>query len=154
VASIRPRRRCGASSRWLQALPASRGSQEGVICMHCTMKYCKPADGTRQISPLVNKPPCDKPRAFAPPTSERYPCSDRCSQVWQRCIHYINKKDGDASDTHSNSSAASDSRLRRRYRTMNTLYHFDVGIGDETYVTIIGDPDDPTIRAFGDEGQT
>ena len=128
-------------------------ANRGVMCMHYRMKHCKPADGSRQIDPLVSKPLCDKPRAFAPPESDRDVCTDRCSLVWQRHINNIDKEDDDASDTHSSSNAASDSKLRRRYRTLNMLRYLAAEPSDEAYAVIIESADDQIIKAIRGVGR-
>jgi hypothetical protein len=116
------------------------------MCVHYRMKHCKPTDGSRQINPLVSKPLCDRPRAFAPPMSERDVRTDRCSQVWERHIENINKQDGDAFDAHSDGSAANDSKLRQRYRTMNMLRYLAVEPSGLAYAAIIEAAHDQIIR--------
>jgi hypothetical protein len=126
-------------------------ANRGVMCMHFRTQHCKPADGPRHIDSLTSKPLCDKPRPFIPPTSNREICTDRCSQVWQRYLDSINNnniEDGDACDTHSSSSAASDSKLRRRYRTLNMLRYLAAEPSDVAYASIIEGADDQIIKAI------
>ena len=122
------------------------------MCMHFRTQHCKPSDGSRQCDPFMSKPPPDKPRAFAPPTSESDVCTDRCSQVWQRHIDSI-KENADASDTHSVTSAASESKLRRRYRTLNMLRYLAAEPTGGAYAAIIENADDQIIRAIRDVGR-
>jgi hypothetical protein len=125
----------------VQALWSSIAPNRGVMGMHYRMKHWNPADGTIHSDPLVRKPPSDKPKAFAIPESYHDVCTSRYSIGWQHYTDNINsnKEDGDTSDTHSVSSAASDAMLRRRYPTLRC---FAAEPGDEDEAAIIDGGDD------------
>jgi hypothetical protein len=125
----------------------------GTMCMHYRMKHCKPYDNSGQSEPLARKPLCDQSRTFTPPTSSREMCTDRCTQVWQRYMGDISKENGDTTDTHSVSSAASESKLRRRYRTLNMLRYLAAEPTGGAYAAIIENADDQIIRAIRDVGR-
>jgi hypothetical protein len=125
----------------------------GTICMHYRMKHRRPSENTRQSEPLASKPLCDRSRAFTHPSSGHEMCTDRCSQVWQRHMDDISKYKGDTSDTNGNSSAASDFKLRRRYRTLTMLRYLAAEPTGRSYVAIIENTDDQIIRAIRDAGR-
>jgi hypothetical protein len=131
----------------------------GTMRMHYRMKHCKAGDNSRQIDPSTSKLVCDKSRAIAPPTPVREKCTDRCSRAWQDFTDSCNENNNsavessDASDTCSSSSVASDSKLRRRYRTLNMLRYLAAGPADGAYAAIIENADDQIIRAIRDVGR-
>ena len=125
----------------------------GTMCMHYRMKHCKPSDNSGQSEPLARKPLCDQSRTFTPPTSSREMCTDRCSQVWQRYMDDTSKENDDTTDTHSISSAASESKLRRRYRTLNMLRYLAAEPTGGAYAAIIENADDQIISAIRDVGR-
>ena len=100
----------------------------------------------------MSKPLCDRPRAFAPPESDRDVCTERCSLVLQRHINSI-KKDDDASDMHSSSDAASVANSRRRCRTLHMLNYLAAEPSGKAYAIIIENADEQIIRAIRGVGR-
>ena len=125
-------------------------ANRGVMCMHYRMKHCKPADGSRQIDPLASKPLCDKPRAFAPPTSGRLAYVTRACIAQPRECYCNNIEDSEPSDTDDmhRSNPESAANLRRRRRTLLILRYLAADPSDKAYADIIANANGQIIRAI------